>query len=188
MVAGIVENVYVGPAKEGKGGRTYHQIGVTIGGVRYGAFSNSANPPCAKGDRVEINATKSEDGKHWNFDGAKGIRIVERGAVPTTTSTGGTSTAGKASGGQGGNREECIVRQNALAHATNLVIALTPKRDVGTPALVDQVNASAELIVAIAAKYFVPFSLEGVVAGRAVKTTAAPTETAEQKDDTDVPY
>lgn len=68
------------------------------------------------GDTVTFNWDYDKTGKYKNIKG--GINVVSQGGG--TASSGSSATAG---GGSVGGREIIIVRQNALAHATALVVA-----------------------------------------------------------------
>lgn len=173
LIQGIAEDVYAGPEKTNSKGRKYFQVSVTVGGVRYGAFTNKGGPLCGKGDKVEFEAEKSEDGKYWNFD-AKEFKILERGAVQVPASSGASGNVG------GGDvKQDMICRQNALAHATALVLGLSPKKEAGPTQLVTAAHDAAQLVVALANTYFFPYSSQGIVSG------GKPTPAAEKsvKDD-----
>ena len=98
VVSGVVQEV-----KDGKR--------VKIQGEWYGSFNPIGDVNA--GDTVTFDWAPDKTGKYKNIKGA--VNVVSRGGSGGVAQSGGASPTG--------NRELVIVRQNALAHATALVVA-----------------------------------------------------------------
>jgi hypothetical protein len=81
-----------------------------INGDWYGSFN--AVPGVNVGDTVTLNWDYDKSGKYRNIKG--GVNVVSGAPAGGNTPSGG---------GSSGGRELTIMRQNALAHATALVVA-----------------------------------------------------------------
>lgn len=125
VVNGVVEQV-----KDGKRFK--------VNGEWYGSFNVQVG--IVAGDTVTINWAPDKTGQYKNI---KSIAKAE-GAAPTAQAAGGNASAG--------GRDAVIVRQNALAHATALVIASG----------VSDVWNEQRLIIALA-EGFARYSLTGEV-------------------------
>lgn len=60
---------------------------------------------------------------NWDFDKTGKYRNIGKGGVSVITSGGGSAPSSGGGGASSGGRDAVIVRQNALAHATALVVA-----------------------------------------------------------------
>lgn len=98
VVSGVVQEV-----KDGKR--------VKIQGEWYGSFNPIGDVNA--GDSVTFDWAPDKTGKYKNIKGA--VNVVSRGGSGGVAQSGGASTSG--------GRDLIIVRQNALAHATALVVA-----------------------------------------------------------------
>jgi hypothetical protein len=105
-VKGSISGYFVDGPKSGPKGE-YYIHSIYVDNEKYGGFGSKATPLANKGDTVEFNWT--QNGKYRNFDG-KSFKVLERA----------TATA---SGGRGGSTNDSIARQNALRHATAMVLA-----------------------------------------------------------------
>ena len=98
VVSGVVQEV-----KDGKR--------VKIQGEWYGSFNPIGDVNA--GDSVTFEWQPDKTGKYKNIKGA--VNVTGRGGSASANQSGGASTSG--------GRDLIIVRQNALAHATALVVA-----------------------------------------------------------------
>jgi hypothetical protein len=154
-ITGVVEQYYADGPKIGKKGE-YYLHSVYVNGEKYGAFGNKGTPLANKGDTVEFEWT--QNGQYKNFDG-KSFKVLERGTAEQAAKSGGRSST-----------NDSIARQNALRHATGMVLAFssTYKRP-------DQMATEA---VEICRDILFPYINDGTVCG-----DAAPGEhTAEPND------
>jgi hypothetical protein len=148
VAKGQVEKYFVdGPRKGAKGEFYIHSI--YIGGDKYSSFGNKNVPIANQGDTVEF--TWEPNGNYKNFDG-KSFRVVERGSSPQTSKGGPTST------------NASIGRQNALRHATAMVIAFS---DSGAYTSPEQMAIEA---VQICNDILYPYIESGAVPGEAAET------------------
>lgn len=107
-VKGVATGYFVdGPRKGPKG--EYYIHSVYVDNEKYGAFGNKATPLANKGDTVEFEW--EQNGNYKNFNG-KTFKVLERGTAEQA-----------AKGGRGGSTNDSIARQNALRHATAMVLA-----------------------------------------------------------------
>jgi hypothetical protein len=143
-IKGVVGGYFVdGPKKGPKG--TYFIHSVYVDGEKYGAFGNKDAPLANKGDTVEFEW--SENGKYKNFDG-KSFKVVERGTAAQAAGAGGR-----------GSTNDSIARQNALRHATAMVLAFQ-----GAYKRPDQMATEA---VEICRDILFPYINDGTVCGDA---------------------
>lgn len=98
VVSGVVQEV-----KDGKR--------VKINGEWYGSYNPIGDVNA--GDSVTFEWQPDKTGKYKNIKGA--VNVTGRGGSASANQSGGASTAG--------SRDLIIVRQNALAHATAIVVA-----------------------------------------------------------------
>jgi hypothetical protein len=106
VINGVASGYFVDGPKTGPKGE-YYIHSVYVDGEKYGAFGNKAAPLANKGDTVQFEW--SQNGKYKNFDG-KSFKVLERAVAAP-------------SGGKGGSTNDSIARQNALRHATAMVLA-----------------------------------------------------------------
>lgn len=122
---------------------------VNIDGVRYSTFAKDGNPRANKGDSVRFNAEKNQKG-YWNIKGQ--IEVLKR-------------AAGHVSGGGGGNkypqnddnRQDSIMRQNAMGHAATIMAACVTSGSV-SGLTQDEI---AEEVIRLSNEYFFPYAKEG---------------------------
>jgi hypothetical protein len=152
-IKGVVSAYYVdGPRKGAKG--TYFIHSVVVDDNKYSAFGNKDVALANRGDTVEFDW--SENGQYKNFDG-KSFKVLERG------------TAEQAVKGGRGSTNDSIARQNALSHATAMVLAFQ-----GAYKRPDQMATEA---VEICRDILFPYINDGTVCG-----DAAPGEHTEEDD------
>ena len=117
FVNGVVESL----ARTGKS--------IKVGGEWYGAFSPASLGGCKVGDTVSFAWAPSKDGQYKNI---KGSVSVVGGGVATPASVEASAPRSAPSGGSYGRSiafplppldgQRVIVRQNALGHATKVVM------------------------------------------------------------------
>lgn len=141
-INGVVESV----------SRTGKQI--KVNGEWYGAFAPASLNGAAAGSTVRFTSVKSKDGQYNNIKGS--VTVVGGGAATPAAGEGSAprSAAPAASYGRSSiafplpplDGQRVIVRQNALGHATKLVV------EAGYHSGEDS-NASADLIIELARKF-----------------------------------
>lgn len=117
FVNGVVESL----ARTGKS--------IKVGGEWYGAFSPASLGGCKVGDTVSFAWAPSKDGQYKNIKGS--VSVVGGGAA-TPAAVEGSAPRSAPSGGSYGRSiafplppldgQRVIVRQNALGHATKMVM------------------------------------------------------------------
>ena len=140
-IVGVVEQYYADGPKTGKKGE-YYIHSVYINGEKYGAFGNNGKPLANRGDTVEFEWT--QNGQYKNFNG-KSFKVLERATAEQAAKAGKSST------------NDSIARMNALAHATNMILAF--KEGYKRP---DQMATEA---VQIARDILFPYINDGTVCG-----------------------
>lgn len=122
FVNGVVESL----ARTGKS--------IKVGGEWYGAFSPASLGGCKVGDAVSFSWASSKDGQYKNIKGS--VSVVGGGAATPASldAPAPRATAPAASYGRSItfplpplDGQRVIVRQNALGHATKVVVELTSK-------------------------------------------------------------
>lgn len=156
-VKGVATGYFVDGPKSGPKGE-YYIHSVYVDGEKYGAFGSKGTPLANKGDTVEF--TWTQNGKYKNFDG-KSFKVLERAKVE--------------SGGRGGSTNDSIARQNALRHATAMVLAF--EASYKRP---DQMATEA---VQICKDILFPYINDGTVCGE-----EGPKEDDNGQPDDDVPF
>jgi hypothetical protein len=139
-IKGLVGGYFVDGPKSGPKGE-YYQHSIYVDGEKYGGFGKSATPLANKGDTVQFEW--SQNGKYRNFDG-KSFKVLERGAKVE-------------SGGRGGSTNDSIARQNALRHATAMVLAF--------PGAYKRPDQMATEAVEICRDIIFPYINDGTVCG-----------------------
>jgi hypothetical protein len=140
-IKGVVEQYFADGPKQGKKGE-YYMHSVFINGEKYGAFGNKGTPLAGKGDTVEFEW--SQNGQYKNFDG-KTFKVLERATAEQAAKAGKSST------------NDSIARQNALRHATAMVLAFQ-----GAYKRPDQMATEA---VEICRDILFPYITDGTVCG-----------------------
>jgi hypothetical protein len=143
-VKGVLTGYYVDGPNPGKGkGGVYYKHSIYVDGEKYGAFGNKGEQLANKGDIVEFEW--EQKGQYKNFNGST-FKVLERATAEQAAKAGGKSST-----------NDSIARQNALRHATGMVLAFadTYKRP-------DQMATEA---VEICRDILFPYINDGTVCG-----------------------
>lgn len=149
-VSGVVESVAV---KAGSSG--WYQHGYKLPDGWYNISKKSSQAEYRKGDTIEL---------EWELND-RGYKTVQRARKLSVAPVEQAIAQAKASPSivVGDARQESIVRQNSLAHATSVVVATTKSKNA------DEV---AKEVIRVAQEYFYQYSMLGKVPG--VKTSSSP--------------
>jgi len=135
MIQGIVTNYQTQAGESARGAYVRHSV--TVDGKTYSCFGNKDVKNANPGDRVEFE--EKDDGKYLNFD-PKTFKVLERGAVKVQPKP---------------TKDDQIMRQNAMAHATAIAIATSGK----TTTDIDM----AKRAIQIAETFIFQYTKEGII-------------------------